>query len=56
MVPGRPHRAERGFAPAGAPALWHELSLRRVSPQRLTGSIRDAGVQRAREAALEAAE
>ncbi|MBP9753447.1 MAG: HAMP domain-containing histidine kinase [Phenylobacterium sp.] len=48
-------RSEVGFAPAGAPTLWHELSLRRVNPQRLTGSIRDAGVQRAREAALDQA-
>ena len=48
-------RSEVGFAPAGAPALWHELSLRRVNPQRLSGAIRDAGAQRAREAALDQA-
>ncbi|WP_421934951.1 sensor histidine kinase [Phenylobacterium sp.] len=48
-------QAQVGFAPAGAPALWHELTLRRVNPTRMTGSIRDAGAQRAREAALDQA-
>ncbi len=47
--------AEIGFAPAGSPSFWHELTLRRVNTARLAGSIRDAGPQRDREFALDQA-
>ena len=47
--------AEAGFAPAGDPQGWCQLSLRRLGPTRLAGALRDARGQRARETELEQA-
>ncbi|WP_304169983.1 HAMP domain-containing sensor histidine kinase [Phenylobacterium aquaticum] len=47
--------AEVAFAPAGGTEPWLELTLRRVNSTRILGAIRDARVQRSREAALEQA-
>jgi cell cycle sensor histidine kinase DivJ len=47
--------AEAAFRPAHDAEGWWELSLRRMSSIRIVGAVRDARVQRAREAELEAA-
>jgi cell cycle sensor histidine kinase DivJ len=47
--------ATTGFRPAHDPDGWWELSLRRMSSNRIVGAVRDARVQRSRETELEAA-
>ncbi len=45
--------ADIGFVPAQEADGWQTLSLRRMSPGRIVGSLRDSRVQRAREIDLE---
>ncbi|HEX5264131.1 MAG TPA: HAMP domain-containing sensor histidine kinase, partial [Phenylobacterium sp.] len=47
--------AEVAFTPAHDPQGWCVLTVRRMSPTRLVGALRDARAQRAREAELEEA-
>jgi len=47
--------AEIAFVPAHDPQGWCVLTVRRMSPTRLVGALRDARAQRAREAELEEA-
>jgi len=54
-VATRDGSAEVFFAPAHDPNGWLELSLKRLSANRLAAAIRDARPQRAREQALEQA-
>ena len=60
-VQGALHRAARegsataAFRPAHDAEGWWELSLRRMSPTRIVGAVRDGRAQRTREAELEAA-